>query len=241
MKLFFLAVASMIFVSCSGTAVGASSGTIAGSVVDRTGKPIAGASVLYRSIQTMTETAAGQRVLTGPMVGSGVGTAADGTFTVSGLPPGGYLLCAYGIKDNHLGSCEWRGTARAEVSAGQTTRLKFVVDEGTLLTFQVQDPRHQVIDLESLPMVSGRIPLTGANFSIGIWVGAKYARAKLLSVSGATRTYQIAIPKTATVRLYLDTSLKVADANGAAIALRQQSSPIAADSQSEVVVHLVVP
>jgi len=243
MRLFTIALASIASAFCAGTVLAASAGgSITGSVVDQTGKPIAGASVLYRSIQTMTKTAGGQRVLTGPMVGSGVKTSADGTFTVTGLPPAGYMLCAYGVKDNHLGSCEWgQGTTRSDIAAGQTAQLRFVVAEGTLLTFQVEDPKHQIIDLESLSMVNGRIPLSGGNFPVGVWAGAKYARAKLLSVNGAVRRYQLAIPKAATVRLHLDTSLRVADANGAALTIRQPSTAIAAGGQSEVVINLAIP
>ena len=242
MRISRIIVAPICYALCGAAAFAASGGALSGSVVDGNGSPIPGALVLYKSVPIVATAANGERVITGPGIGAAVKTAADGTFAVTGLPSAGYLLCAYGTKSNHLGSCEWgQGTARVDVADGQTAHLTFVVAEGALITFQVEDPKQQVIDLESLPVANGRLPLTGANFSIGISAGTRYERARLLSVTGATRRYQLAIPKTATIRLYLDTTLNVADAQGAAIALRQQSTAVAAGGQDEVVVHLAIP
>jgi hypothetical protein len=220
----------------------AAGGSISGVVVDDNGAPIANAVVLYNSVPNRITLPDGHRISTGPFVSSGARTAADGSFAVSGLPPAVYYLCAYGTKDDHLGTCEWgQGTTSVPLADGQTAQVRFVVAEGTLLTFQVEDPRHQIIDLESVPTVNGRMALTGANFSIGIWAGSRYARAKLLSVNGATRRYQLAIPKTAAIRLHLDTSLQVADSNGAPLALRQPSATVAAGGQTEVIINLAIP
>jgi len=223
--------------------VGASSGgAISGVVGDATGTPIAGALVLYRSVQTAVRTANGGPVFSGPRIGSVVKTASDGSFSVSELPPATYHLCAYGVKATDLGSCEWgQGTTRVDLASGQTVQLKFVVAEGTMLTFQVEDPNHRIRSLEDLPVIAGRLPLTGANFAIGVWAGTRYARAALVSTNGTTRSYQIAVPKTATVRLHLDTSLNVLDATNASLLLRGPSATLAAAGQAEVIINLTVP
>lgn len=236
-----------VFISISwilpGAALGASAGgTLSGVVVDGSGAPIGGAVVLYKSVPAIATAANGTRVVTGPRVASGIKTAADGSFAVSGLPPATYNLCAYGVNSADLGSCEWgQGTTRAVLASGQTAQFSFQVAQGTLLTFQVQDAQQQIKSLEDLQPTHGGIVLTGANFAIGVWAGSRYVRAGLVSASGNTRQYQVAIPKTAIVRLHLDTSLNVVDATGAAIPARQPSSTLEAGGQSEVTVKLTVP
>jgi hypothetical protein len=79
------------------------------------------------------------------------------------------------------------------------------------------------------------------NFGIGIWAGSRYVRAGLVSKSGNTRQYQLAIPKTASVRLYLDTSLAVLDANGTAIPLLQAGNTVAPASQGALTVNITIP
>jgi hypothetical protein len=66
-------------------------------------------------------------------------------------------------------------------------------------------------------------------------------RATLVSTSGTTRLYQLAIPKTAAVRLHLDTSMNVLDAAGAALLLRGPGATLAAGGQNDVIVNLTVP
>ena len=153
-----------------------------------------------------------------------------------------YSLCAYGSKSTHLNSCEWgRGITGVNLVSGQTATVNFQLADGTLLTFQVQDPRNQIRDLESLPVVNGRMPLTGANFAIGVWAGTRYVRARLVSTTGATRQYELAIPKTVSVRLHLDTLLNVLDANSAAVPLGKTSLTIPAGGLAAITTNLTVP
>jgi hypothetical protein len=217
-------------------------GAISGVVLDDKGAPVSNALVLYRSVQSMVRSANGHLVATGPLLGSGVKTGADGKFAVGGLPAATYHLCAYGSKNTDLGSCEWvQGTMRVDLAAGQTAQVNLQIAEGTLLTFQVQDPKQQVVDLESLRVASGKPSVSAANFAIGVWAGTRYARATLVSTTGATRRYQLAIPKTAAVRLYLDTSLHVLDGSAMSLPVRAPSTTLAAAGQAEVITYLTIP
>jgi hypothetical protein len=210
-------------------------------VVDDTDKPVANALVLYRSAPVVTKASVGQPAIAKASVAAGVRTGADGALVVSQLAAGTYQLCAYGPNENHLGSCEWgSGTAWLEVTDGQAATAKLQIAEGTLLTFRVADPKGQIRDLESLQTATARLPVSGANFAIGIWAGSRYARARLVSTNGATRNYQLAIPKNAAVRLFLDTSLQVQSGAGVTAALRQQSDVLTAAGQGEMIVDLVV-
>ena len=109
-----------------------------------------------------------------------------------------------------------------------------------MLTFSIQDPKRQIRDLEDLRAEDGRIPLSGANFAIGVWAGTRYARARLVSSTDKSRLYQLAIPKTASVKLFLETALNVVDAMGQAIATRKTANTLSAGGQPEVVVNLTI-
>lgn len=226
-----------------GVALGATpGGTLSGTVVDGNGAPMPGALVLYKSPRTITTAPNGSRVYSGPSLAAGVRTGAGGTFSVSGLPPETYNLCAYGPGPADLGSCEWgQGTTQISVTSGQTAQLTFQVAQGTLLTFQVQDPRQQIKSLEDLHSGNGGPALNGANFGIGVWVGSHYTRAAQVSAAGTTRQYQVAVPKTADALLYLDTSLAVLDATETPVPTSQQSKTIAPGGQAGVTIILTVP
>lgn len=236
-KATFIAVAWVLPVAVRGSG----SAAISGLVVDGSGAPIAGALVLYRRVQAPAVAVNGNQVATAPPLASGVSTGANGTFAVSGLPPATYNLCAYGVRPSDLGSCEWgQGTTRVDLTSGTMEQLTFQVNQGTLLIFQVQDPRGQIRSPD-LQAAGGALALSGANFGIGVWAGSRYARATLISANAATRQYQVAIPKTGSVRLFLDTSLGVVDAGGSAIPSRQPSTLIMPAGQAQVTVSMTVP
>ena len=217
-------------------------GVISGVVLDDTGAPIAGALVLYKSVPPMIRATNGQRVINGPLVASGVKTGVDGTFQVGGLSPATYNLCAYGIKPTHLGTCEWgQGTVAVNLASGETIQLTFRIATGSLLTFQVNDPNQRIRDLADFPTSNGRLPLSGANFGIGVWVGPRYAKAMLVSNTAGTRQYQLAVPKTVSARLFLDTSLRVANPSGVPIAVGQPSITLAPAGQTEIITSLTIP
>src|SRR5207245_1215241 len=110
---------------------------------------------------------------------------------------GAYYLCAAGVADVHLGSCEWtHGPKQVEVASGQTVReVSLQIAEGCKLTFWVDDLKGLIRDPADSPGPAGRMQFTGANFRIGIMAGTRYARARLVSAGAGTRTYQMLIPK----------------------------------------------
>jgi hypothetical protein len=228
---------------CAGDLIAQQSGTITGIVLDDQGKPFPNALVSCTSVPAMVTTPAGRRVPAAAPVSSAVTTGVDGSFLIGGLAAATYHLCAYGLKNTDLGSCEWtQGTARIDLAAGQAVRgLQFQVAEGTLVTFQVQDSRGQIRDLADLRTSDGRMALAGGNFRVGVFVGNRYVQASLAATNGASREYQVAIPKNANARLFLDTSLNVADSIGAAVSAGRFGVTIAPAGQAEVTISLTIP
>ena len=217
-------------------------GALSGTVTDDRGSPISGALVIYQSVPKISVGPNGHRTVLGPVVGSSVRTGADGTFVASNLPPAPYHLCAYGVRDSDLGSCEWtQGTVTVNVVSGQTAEASLQVAGGSLLIFQVNDPNHRIVDLDDLQTANGKPALSGANFGLGVWVGARYLKAKPVSKSGSARVYQLPVSKTAVARLFLDTALNVTDASGTPLPLRQLGTPLAPAGQPSVTTTLIVP
>ena len=228
----FLAIGVSVF-TASGAAV-------SGIVVDEKGNGVTGASVVYSRLPTFAWTN-GHRITTTPSIGSTVTTSTAGTFSVSGLPTGTYDLCAAGPKETHLGSCEWGpGAVRIDLLADQTASVKLGVTEGALITFHVADPHNQIVDLEDILAIGSGGNKLVANFGVGVWAGTRYFRARRISTVGVSRVYQLAMPKSGSVRLFLDTGLSVLDEGGASAAVRRLDRIIAPVGQSIMNVNLTI-
>jgi len=235
-------VACWLALAGAGAARGDSTGAFSGTVLDDSGKPVANAVVQYGKIRAAVMGINGRPVSVGTPFGSAVRTSADGSFAVAGLPPGTYQICAYGPMNFHLGSCEWtHGMVTLDLSNGQATRgLTLQVAVGALVTFEVQDPKGQIRDMADLQQAHGGIPAAGANFRVGIMAGTRYVQATRVSSAGNLREYQVAIPKTATVRIFVDTSLHVTDAGGAAVTAFRPGAAVSVAGQAVVRIPLTV-
>jgi hypothetical protein len=227
----------------SAVAYGCAAASLSGVVLGDNNAPVANARVFYQSIPPIVRGPNRRPIATAPIVGGSLQTGADGRFAVSGIPAGIYQLCAYGLTDHQLGSCDWiQGATHADLSAGQTVQnMVLRIAEGALLTFEVKDPESQIRDLADLQVPGGRMPLSGGNFAIGVFAGTRYARAKLASTTPGHRQYQLAIPKNDTVRLFLETSLSVKDAAGATVITHAPGVRISPEGQSEMTISLTVP
>jgi hypothetical protein len=159
------------------------------------------------------------------------------------LPPDTYYLCAFGTKPTHLRTCQWsKPELKVDIGPGQTVQgIKFQIADGTLLIFNIHDPREITRDLADLPVVDGHIPLTGSNFGIGVFSGIEFARASMISNSSGVRQYRLAVPKDASLRLFLDTELPMIDARGNALAVGRPDLPIPVRGEPTITIELQVP
>ncbi|HLJ16495.1 MAG TPA: carboxypeptidase-like regulatory domain-containing protein [Bryobacteraceae bacterium] len=216
--------------------------SFSGVVLDDSNAPVANALVVYQSIPPLVRGPDGRPIATGPLVGANVQTGPAGIFAVSGLPAAIYKLCAYGTSNSQLGSCEWiQGTTRIDLSSAPIIQnLVLRIAEGALITFEVQDSQSKIRDLADIQATGGLMPVSGGNFGIGIFAGSRYARAKLTSTTAGDRQYQLAIPKTTAVRVFLDTSLDIADSTGAAVIRRAPGPTISPGGQAAITVNLTV-
>jgi hypothetical protein len=203
--------------------------TISGSVVDDSGTPLAGAIVDYRSSPTAVRDQTGHTRVTGAMVESSTVTAKDGTFSLTGLPPSVYWLCAEGTQTTHIRSCDWGfGNTKIDLTtAPSVTNAKLQVHDGVTLTFQVNDARNQIKDF-----TAGTVGLAApGNFRIFVVIGAWLRTATPVSVSGTTRQYAVLVPKSAALRILLDTRLTVLNQAQVAMAVGNSGATIAMSGQ----------
>jgi len=231
-----------LFSFCNGTSAFAQGGAISGAVLDDRGSPVANALVTYETPGYMRGPG-GQLVRDPASVHSSVRTGADGTFAISSLTPGKYTLCASGVNPAQLRQCEWVDPG-TQVDLVQGQAVKGVVCrvlEGALLVFSVQDPMGRIRDLADTAGVNNRVPLTGANFGIGVFVGTRYARADLVSNSSGVRQYRVAVPKTSSVAVFFETSLKLIGAGGVALAAGTPNAPVAINGVPVVSYGVTVP
>ena len=152
-----------------------------------------------------------------PPVATGrVVSASDGSFTMSGVPDGKYQLCAVDNGGNYLDPCTWSNTpVTVTINAQQPiSGFKLVLTKGTILQVRVNDAS-QILDSAAGP---NQVPAT-------LVVGVQTVRHTLQSLpvvskDSGGRTYQSAIPISATVPLRLfGSGFSLSDSSGNALSL----------------------
>jgi hypothetical protein len=204
-------------------------GGFSGTVVDDSQRPVAGALVLYNNIAQLYRDQKGSLVEAGVRVSSSATTGADGSFVVSGVPAGGYYVCARAVQASQLNSCDWTGqNAPIAVLATQSIVVPpMVLRTGTLLRVMIQDSTSKVA--------------AGAKLLVGVVSKAgAYGRTTLVSSSATLREYDIALPQAQTLMLLLDTGLTVTDSNNQAVPSRQPSVAVDTAQASEISITLTV-
>lgn len=185
-------------------------GTISGTVVNDTGKPVSGAKLICQRL-TEYKRGSGQHLVVNEFgTHVTVFTGADGKFIFSGLPGGRYDLCAYGSQ-NQVSACEWKGSPVLQLeSGGSLTGVTRMVLEGSVITMRVADPNGKI----AVPQANGKIP-PERRFFIGVSAGlGHYHRAEAISHGPAQHMFRVTIPKQMSIRLFIDSDLVVLDSTG---------------------------
>jgi hypothetical protein len=197
--------------SCIAVAADATS-SISGGVIDDSGNAVPDVLVDIHRVRQFTRDQTGRLVGEATNFSAAVITDANGNLTVTALPPGQYLACAYPSGLGYLSNCEWSETVPT-VTVGdgtQLTNLNLTVRKGTVVSIVAADPAH-LVNPPSAPVA---IP-SGHYFFPSVKTAAGYfAIARLSANSAGQHTYSVTIPTTATVELFFDSDLSVIGANG---------------------------
>ena len=184
------------------------SGSLTGSIVDDSGRGVAGARVLVSYASSIMPPFVAPPVVTGPLAAM-VNSDANGGFRVDGLTPGRYIGCAEAPASGVLDPCHWSTSApNFTVSAGQTLSAgNIVMTQGAVLRVHIVDPQGL------LKKVTGAIDF---DFEIHV-VTAKgiHHSVPIQSNNGQGRDHAITIPFDTALNLrVLSPHLAVSDQSG---------------------------
>lgn len=171
---------TLTFVSLLDSAFGA--GSINGSVTGADGSIIQAGLVTA----TLREITFPERPI-GPKSGRAE-IGPTGTFTISGLNDGTYILCVQTQRTTWLNPCEW-GEKGAIVSLSQSGRgqtVSIVLTKGAIITIQVNDTSNYLND-------EGKTP--GVHLLIGVPTDAHFFQQAWVASQGSKgRVYQVLVP-----------------------------------------------
>jgi hypothetical protein len=158
-----------------------------------------------------------------PEASGRVASAANGSFTISGLPDGTYELCASPKSGPYLDPCNWSPEIpRAQIAQGKpATGVRLVLDKGMSLQVRINDP---VKLLETLPGPNKSAP----HVLVGVFTERHTFQPLGLTGKDATgRDHQTTIPMDRDVSLHVfGRDVVVTDARGAAIDLAGTTIPL---------------
>lgn len=235
----FAMVASVIASAAAAPLDQAGAGAISGSIVDEAGRPQSGAQLRCQKLNEYTRDIGRRVVLKEPGFVRSVAAGPGGTYVLPDLPPGRYHLCAVGLQLNQVGSCEWGGVAVIALAAGQNLQnVLSTIREGAVVTVRVADPNRKIV----LPDAQGVAPRQG-RFSLGlVSPTGSYRRARRISNSPVEHVFQITVPKQWSMRIFLDTDLKVTGEAGNVLETRRPSAQVISPAgRDQVTVNLLVP
>ena len=131
-------------------------------------------------------------------------------------------MCALGRGPTEVGSCEWDPVPSIAVSGtGTVENVTRMIRDGALLTILVADPGSRIV----LPDVRGNVAARERRFFIGVTSETgRYRRAELVSHSPVLYVFQVTIPRRRSVRLFIDSDLRITDSSGSPIETKQRSS-----------------
>jgi hypothetical protein len=203
-------------------------GTLSGVVQEEGGKAVVNATVAYVRLHKIVPPGRNGRLPDVAAVSGRASTGVDGRFLKNGLPVGQYRLCAIGPEQRHFASCEWGRPWRiVRVEADRSSEAVLEIGVGAVVTFQVQDQGNRLA--------------TGERFLLGLVTSeGHYGRAKLMTRGQGSSQYALTVPRSAALRMVVDTPLAAKDERSQPIEKQRPSISITAPASGNIVVPLRV-
>jgi len=212
-------------------------GSVVGAVLDDNQRPLASATVVFSRITKLGRDPAGRALQLEPPFSKTVRSGADGKFQAAGLPPGSYHVCAYGTRFEHLSSCQWRSAdPQVSVTAGSViSGLVREIRTGSIVKVRIADPGRKIRIRDPRGARASQ-----TNVAVGVMSEkGEYAGARLVGQDAGGSDYAVAVPRNATLRLFVEAEIDIFDSAGQAVRQGVPSLAIDVGSRPEVQVNLL--
>jgi hypothetical protein len=173
-------------------------GAIRGTVADDKGHAISGAIVTaqLRALPPSSKTAV---------------TASDGSFQLTSLPAGPYVLCAQVTAGGYLDPCQWTATPPAATVAAAQVSVNITLPKGSIVKVRMQDANRQM----SQKTKDGRQP----HLLIGLPTPRGFSPAHLTHQDSAGSDFEVTVPFDTNLTMHVvSRDLKLGDGRGAPLA-----------------------
>ena len=195
----------------------AQTGSISGIVFGPDSKPLGGTIVWANLVSTPPKPGTANSSI--PILKTVA--AGDGSYTLSQVPAGDYVLCAKNSSVDALNPCAWGGAVRVQIAngnlsvSGQAIRMA----PGVTLQVHLDDPSGHLATHE------GKTP--GANMIVGVATAQGFHPLPITASSGNGRDYKLLVPFDVTNNVSVSTRFfKLNDEGGTPLSATGPTIPV---------------
>jgi hypothetical protein len=185
---------------------------VQGSVVDSSGVPATGVSVMFSRVASLQVVPQANAVSAqaDPSYSGQASPNQSGAFSAQNLPAGDYYVCVSAAPGSYVDGCKWNGVQRVSLLDNATlANLQLVVSKGAQVRVHLQDP------LNLVP--SPGTPISGPKVIVGVQTSRGNIQvADFVAKTTAGWDLAITVPTNMPLKLWLfSRELTVADQKGA--------------------------
>ncbi len=180
-------------------------GTISGTVYGPDAKPLAGTTVWANLVSPAPRPVDRNSKI--PVLTTV--TAADGSYTLSNVPTGEYVVCARNAAVAALNPCPWGGAPLVQITSGRTNMSGEAIRMAAGATLQVHldDPAG---------LLDANAAKPGASLLLGLATQHGFMPLPITASTGNSRDYKLLVPFNTTHNVMISTRyFKLSDATGA--------------------------